>query len=303
MRALAQHIHRRILHRDLRAEVGVHPFHGRVLVRGSALGDQVVDVGRPVLDRRVAGAAALLHDDLDDRAVQRVGRVGWRRAAFDVVHVGAFVHDDQCALELAHVLRVDAEVGLQRHVHVHARRHVDERTTRPDGAVQGRELVVRRRDDRAKVLLDDVGMQLQRRVHVGEQHALFRERLFDRVIDRLGLVLRANARQELLLGFRNAKPVEGALHVRGHLVPVLRALLGGLEVIVDVLEVDRAQVGAPGRERLLFKDFERAQAELAHPVRLALHPGDFFHDLFAQALLGLEDVLLGVEEAVLLPVG
>ena len=54
-------------------------------------------------------------------------RVDGRRAALDVVHLAALVGDDQRALELAHVLRVDAEVGLQRHLDLHARRHVDER--------------------------------------------------------------------------------------------------------------------------------------------------------------------------------
>jgi hypothetical protein len=43
------------------------------------------------------------------------------------VHLGALVDDDQRALELAGVLGVDAEVGLQRQRHIDARRHVDER--------------------------------------------------------------------------------------------------------------------------------------------------------------------------------
>jgi len=50
----------------------------------------------------------------DHRGVQRVGLVNRRGAAFHVVHVGALVHDDQGPLELAHVLGVDPEVGLQR---------------------------------------------------------------------------------------------------------------------------------------------------------------------------------------------
>src|SRR3712207_7987494 len=45
--------------------------------------------------------------------------------------VGALVDDDQRALELAHVLGVDPEVGLQRDLDVHALRHVDERATGP----------------------------------------------------------------------------------------------------------------------------------------------------------------------------
>src|SRR5438034_1079015 len=76
-----------------------------------ALGDQVVDVGRPVLDRRVAAARARLDDDLDHRRVERVGRVDRRRADLDVVHVGTLVDDDQRPFELAHVLGVDPEIG------------------------------------------------------------------------------------------------------------------------------------------------------------------------------------------------
>jgi len=49
---------------------------------------------------------------------QRVRLVDRRGAALDVVHVGALVDDDQRALELAHVLGVDTEVGLQRDLDV-----------------------------------------------------------------------------------------------------------------------------------------------------------------------------------------
>ena len=147
---LAHQVDGRVLHRDLGADVAVDPLHRRALLAGGALGDQVVDVVRPVLDGRVAAAGALLHDDLHDRAVQRVGGVDRRGAALDVVHVGALVDDDQRPLELAHVLGVDPEVGLQRDLDVHALRHVDERAARPDRGVQRGELVVADRDDRAR---------------------------------------------------------------------------------------------------------------------------------------------------------
>ncbi len=44
-------------------------------------------------------------------------------------HVGdlrPFIGDDEGALELAEVLGVDAEIGLERVFHLHARRHIDE---------------------------------------------------------------------------------------------------------------------------------------------------------------------------------
>ena len=137
-----------------------------------ALGHEVVDVRRPVLDRRVGDACARADDDLDDGRVQRVARVHGRRAALDVVHLRALVGDDQRALELPGVLTVDAEVGLQRHLALDARRHVDERATRPHRGVERRELVVARRDDRAEVALDDIGVLAHRSVHVTEQDAL-----------------------------------------------------------------------------------------------------------------------------------
>ena len=136
--------------------MGLSVDEAYALVRDGALRDEVVDVVGPVLDRRVAAAAALLDDDLDDSRVQRVRGVDGRRAALDVVHVGALVGDDQRPLELAHVLGVDPEVGLQRDVDVHARRHVDERATGPHGGVQRRELVVTGRDHGAEVLFEQL---------------------------------------------------------------------------------------------------------------------------------------------------
>src|SRR3712207_9551373 len=78
--------------------------------------------------------------------------------------VGALVDDDQRALELAHVLGVDPEVGLQRDLDVHALRHVDEGAARPHRRVQRGELVVADRDDGAEVLLEDVLRSEERRV-------------------------------------------------------------------------------------------------------------------------------------------
>ena len=153
---LAHQVDGRVLHRHLGTDVAVDPLHRRALFAGGALGDQVVDVVRPVLDRRVAAAGALLHDDLDHGGVQRVRLVDRRRTALDVVHVGVLVDDDQGPLELAHVLGVDPEVGLQRDLHLHALRHVDERAAGPDRRVQRGELVVADRDDGAEVLLEEL---------------------------------------------------------------------------------------------------------------------------------------------------
>src|SRR5579862_9684086 len=54
------------------------------------------------------------------------------------------------------------------------------------------ELVVVRGDDGRKVLAHEVLVVAQRRVHVGEDHALFLEVFVDLVVHDLGLVLRTN---------------------------------------------------------------------------------------------------------------
>jgi hypothetical protein len=54
---LAHQVDGRVLHGHLGADVAVDPLHGRALVCHGALGDQVVDVVRPVLDGRVAARA------------------------------------------------------------------------------------------------------------------------------------------------------------------------------------------------------------------------------------------------------
>ena len=249
---------RRVLHGQLRAQVAVDPLHRRALLGDGALGDQVVDVGGPVLDGRVADLGAGLGDDLDHRRVQRVGGVDGSGAALDVVHVRALLGDDQGALELAHVLGVDPEVGLEGHLDLDARGHVDERAAGPDGRVEGRELVVVGRDHGGPVLAHDVLVLAQRGVHVHEDHALLLEVLADLVVDDLGLVLGADAGQELALRLGDAEPVEGLLDVLGHLVPAAAVLLRGADEVVDVVEVDLAEVAAPGGGRARCRKWSSA---------------------------------------------
>ena len=110
--ARLEQITARVLHRHLAAEIAVDPFHRAFAVDGGPLGDEVVDVLRPVLDGRVAHASATLDDDLDDCAVQRITAVSRCGAAFHIMDVAARLGDDERPLELTGVLRIDAEVRL-----------------------------------------------------------------------------------------------------------------------------------------------------------------------------------------------
>src|SRR5690606_8105787 len=69
-------------------------------------------------------------------------------------------------------------------------------------------------------------------------------------------------------------------------------------VVVDVVEVDGRQVRAPGGHGLLEKRLQRLEAELPHPVGLALHRGDFLNKLAGKPLARLEYVLFRIAKAV-----
>src|SRR5699024_6323292 len=284
---LAHQVDRRVLHRHLGADVAVDPLHGRALLAGGALGDQVVHVVRPVLDGRVAAPATLLDHDLHHGRVQRVGGVDRRGATLDVMHVGILVDDDQGPLEHAHVLGVDPEICLQRDLHVDTRRHVDERATRPHRGVQRGELVVTGRDDGAEVLLEDLRVLPQRGVGVEEQHTLLLELVVDLVVDDLGLVLGGDTGdQPLLLRLRDAELVVGGLDVGRQVVPGLGLLLGGAHEVLDVVEVDGIKLGAPRRQWLADEQLQALQASLQHPLRLVLQRGDVADDGLVEAAFG-----------------
>ena len=80
------------------------------------------------------------------------------------MHLRTLIDDDQCALELSHVFAIDAEVGLQRYIHLHPRGDIDKTATAPDRRIEGSKFIVLRRDDCAKILLHEVGIFLQRLV-------------------------------------------------------------------------------------------------------------------------------------------
>jgi hypothetical protein len=200
----------------------------------------------------------------------------------------------------AHVLGVDPEVGLQRDLDVHALGDVDERPAGPDGAVERGELVVADRDHRAEVLAEELGLLTERGVGVEEEDALLLEVLADLVVDDLGLVLRRDAGDEpLLLGLGDAELVVGVLDVRGQLVPGGGLLLGRADEVLDVVEVDVPELGAPARHRLAAEELEPLEAQVEHPLRLALLRRDVADDRLAEPALGGGAGHVGVGPAVL----
>src|SRR5579863_9718586 len=67
----------------------------------------------PVLHSRIPDLRVIERDQLNHGGVQLVLVAHGRRAAFQIAHIGALVGYDECALELAGILLVDAEIGGQ----------------------------------------------------------------------------------------------------------------------------------------------------------------------------------------------
>ncbi len=137
------------------------------------------------------------------------------------------------------------------------------------------------------------------RVGVGEDHAQLGHVLAERAVDHFALVLGLHAGQELLLGLGDPQLVEGVLDLRRHVFPGAALVLGGLEIVEHVLEID-VDLAAPQRHRLGVEDLQALEAEVPHPRRLALHLRDFLDDLPIESLAGLEHIVLVVAEIVLI---
>ena len=193
--------------------------------------------------------------------------------------VAALVGNDEGPLELAGILGVDPEVGLQRDGDVDTLGDVHETSTRPDRGVQGGELVVLVWDDRAKVALDDFRVLAQSRIHVGEDDAEFFQVFAKRVVDHFGFILGGNTGEELAFGLRDTQFVEGVLDVLRNVVPCLALLTCGLDVVVHLVEVDLRQVGTPGRHLAAQEVVVRLDAAVEHPCGLVLHPRDHLDGL------------------------
>ena len=174
----------------------------------AAFGDEIEHVVAPVLDGDVLDFRALERDQFDHRAVQRRRLELRRGAAFHVHDLRALVGDDERALELAEVFRVDAEIGLKRVLHLHTRRDIDKAAAAEHGRVERAEFVVARRDDLAEPLAENLRVLLQPLGAAHEDDALVADGLLDVGIRGLAVELRLDAREEFAFLLWDAQTLE-----------------------------------------------------------------------------------------------
>ena len=174
------------------------------------------------------------------------------------MQVGVVLDDDERVLKLTGALCVETEVALQRKIELGALGHVDKRAARPHGTVQCRKLVVGGRDKCHELLVDE---RLPLRVvqgllDAGVDDAHLGRRFLHVVVDELGVVLRADARQVAALGLGDAQALKGVLDVVGHRLPVVLLVGVGLDVGDDVVHVQALDGGTPRRVGETIEDLE-----------------------------------------------
>src|SRR6266581_7309218 len=140
------------------------------------------------------------------------GSVKLRRcAALHVSHFRAFVCNDEGALELPEVFGVDAKVSLERMLHLHARRDVNERTAAEHSRIKRAKFVVGDRDDLAEPFPENFRIILQSFGRSDENNALFADGFLDVRIDGFAVELRFHAGEKFSLLLRNAKTLKCTL--------------------------------------------------------------------------------------------
>ena len=296
--------HAGIFDRQPRADVAVDPFDLGVLMGDAAFGDEVEDVAAPVLHRDVLNLRALHGDQLDHRRVERGGLKFRRGAPFHIHQLRAFIGDDERALELPEVLGVDAEIRLQRMLHLHPRGNIDERAAAEHRGVERAEFVVARGNHFPEPFAKNLRVFDERLGGPGEDHALVADGFLNIGIDGLGVKLRLHTGEEFALLLRDAEPLEGLLHVLGHVVPGARGPLAVREIVADFVELQRLQILARpmGRERFALKNIERLETEFANPVRLVFYVGNVVYGVAREPVSRVESVMLGIREIADAPV-
>src|SRR3989338_1152161 len=212
--------------------------------------------------------------------MERIRGVDRSGATLYVVHRRARLGDDKRSLELPHVLCVDPKIRLQWKPNMDSFWDIDKASAGPDSGVKRCELVVFWRDDCSEVLLYDFRILLERGIHIEEKDSLLLKILPDLMVDDLGVILRADASQELLLGLWDPKLIKCLLDILRHIIPVVFLPISWLEVIEDIVEVDRAQIRPPFRHRSRIEVLKRSKAKIKHPLRLSLYFRDLPHDFF-----------------------
>ncbi len=93
--------------------------------------------------------------------------------------------------------------------------------------------------------------------------------------------MRLDAGEVLALGFGDAQLLEGIFDRSGHIIPRPLFCRCRAHEIVELLEVEGAQIDAPGGHGHIEEGIQCFQPEVEHPLRLVLECRDLTYDILA----------------------
>ena len=288
----------RVFHGEAGADVAVDPFVLGFCKGKAAFGDEVVDVGTPVLDGDVLDFCTRQRDKFDDCTVQCRGLEAGGGAAFHVGNFGAFVSNDEGAFKLSKVFGVDAEVGLEGLADFDARGYVDEGSSGEDGTVECSEFVVTWGDDFAEPFFEDVGVVIETFGGADKDDALFGKFFFHVGVGGFGVKLGFYSCKEFALFFGDAEAFEGFFDVFGDFFPAAPRVFVFGEVVADVVVVDVVEVsaGPVGGVGFVEKDVEGFFTEFANPRSVVFDVTNVVDGAFAESVASVVGVVFGVVE-------
>ena len=205
-------------------------------------------------------------------------------AAFQVGHVAPVLTDDERALKLPGVARVDAEIGRELHGAAHALGDVDKRAVGEHGRVEGGEIIVGVGHDRTEVFAHQLGVFAHGFREGTEDDALLLQPLLEGGLDRHGVHHRIDRDSGQRHAFfeRNAELFE-RFHQFGIDFLLLVFLFCGVGVVVNRLIVD---VGQPHQRPIRAGEREpmavSRETKLEKPLRLAFLVTDLADDVFVE---------------------
>ena len=170
-----------------------HPFDKAVLLYQRPLGIQVHHVARPVLNGGIPQPRPFFYIQFHAAGVQIRYVITGSAAAFNKVEAGILFADDQRVFKLACSRCIQAEIGLQRNIHMHPLRHIHKGTARPDRPVQRGELMIFWRYKLHKIFFHNIFVFVHRRFKIRIDDTLVAQFFLHPVIHHFRIVLGAYA--------------------------------------------------------------------------------------------------------------
>ena len=189
----------RIKHGHMGTKGTGHPFNNAILFHQGPLGVQVHHIPRPVFNGGITQSGTLTYIQLYTASMEIGYIVFWCTATLNKMQAGIFFQNNQCMLKLASPRRIQAEIGLQRNVHMNSLWHINKGATRPYCSMESSKFVVFRGNQLHKMLLHQLLMLPQGGFHIGIHHTLLGKIFLNTVIYYLRIILSTYTCQRSLL--------------------------------------------------------------------------------------------------------